>query len=155
MPILLFEPRKVFSNPRKYFTQNLKGTFISCLYVSTYNLMVNGNICLCQNIFKMDYWWSGIFCALFASLTLLIENVKRRSELTLYCLQRALEVIFRLFTKRKYPNIYNFLRSKYLRIFSFQIAITIWLTIREIPKGNEISNSLNMTIMKLIFGTKN
>ena len=92
LPILLFEPRKVFLNPRKYFTQSLKGTFISCLFVSTYNLMVNGNICLFRNMFKKDYWWVGIFCSVFASLTLLIENVKRRSELTLYCLQRSLKL---------------------------------------------------------------
>lgn len=151
LPILLFQSKKLYSNPTKYFKQSLNNTFISCLFVSSYNLMVNGNICFCRNILKKDVHLSGIFCAFFASLTLLIENVKRRSELTLYCIPRSIEIIFRLFTKQKYPKIYNFLRSKYLRTFSFQISIAIWLTICAIPKGFKTSNTLNMTLIKLIF----
>ena len=73
----------------------------------------------------------------------------------LYCVPRAMEVGFRLIPNRdwmKYP--YKALRCGYLPILSFQIAMSVWMTVIAIPKGTETSNGINMTVLKIIFGTK-
>ena len=73
----------------------------------------------------------------------------------LYCVPRALEVGFRLIPNKGlmvYP--YKLVRSVIFPVVSFQIAMSAWMTVIALPKGKETSNGINMTVLRIIFGTK-
>ena len=73
----------------------------------------------------------------------------------LYCVPRALEVGFRLIPNKGwlvYP--YKAVRSVAAPVLSFQVAMSIWMTVIALPKGKQTSNGINMTVLRIIFGTK-
>jgi len=155
LPPLLFQPKRVLLNTRTFVRRGLRNTLMSCLFVSCYNAVVKANVCLLRNVLRADYWWNCVLSALIGSMALLIEDSKRRTELTLYCVPKAIAIILRLFGKRTWPKMHAFLRSTSLRVVAFQLCMAILLTVRAIPKGMENANRLNMTILNLIFGRDN
>ena len=73
----------------------------------------------------------------------------------LYCIPRALEVAFRLIpNKGLWEYAYKAMRCDYAPVLSFQIAMSTWMTVIAIPKGVDTANSINMTVLKIIFGSK-
>ena len=72
----------------------------------------------------------------------------------LYCLPRALEWVIKRVDKVKMPNLYRLFRTNWWPTFVSQIALAIWLSICNIPKGIKSSNTINMTVLNIIFGSK-
>ena len=63
----------------------------------------------------------------------------------------------RLIPNRKYfrcVNVYNMLRWFWAPVIAFQIAMAAWMTVIAVPKGKDTSNSINMTVLNIIFGSK-
>jgi len=90
----------------------------------------------------------------FSGLSLFVEHSKRRIELVLYCVPRALEIVMRLIRKDKFPKLYSLLRKPWLPILSFQIAIALWMTVLGSVGGDLAANSLNVTVLRVVFGSK-
>ena len=106
------------------------------------------------NTFKNNNFIEGILGGFAAGLSLIIEHQNRRPELTLYCLPRASELILKSINKSKYPKLMGILYCKYLRVLVIQISIAIWMTVLNIKNGINIANTLNVTVLKIIFGSK-
>lgn len=72
----------------------------------------------------------------------------------LYCIPRALEWCMKRVKKDKLPKLWAFLRTDMCPTMSLQIALALWMTIWNTPKGIKNSNSINMTVLNVVFGSK-
>eukprot|EP01084_Bolivina_argentea_P259777 438471_1 len=153
LPMVLFTPKKIIENPMQFIQRKSTNTIISALFVAVYGFNLRYSICGIRELFKRDPKWLGLFAGCVSGLSIFIENSKRRPELMLYCIPRAMECCMRRVDINKFPNVYKLLRSNVLPTITFQIAVALWMTIMNVPKGVKISNSINMTILKIIFGT--
>eukprot|EP00485_Elphidium_margaritaceum_P003404 CAMPEP_0202695724 /NCGR_PEP_ID=MMETSP1385-20130828/9251_1 /ASSEMBLY_ACC=CAM_ASM_000861 /TAXON_ID=933848 /ORGANISM="Elphidium margaritaceum" /LENGTH=295 /DNA_ID=CAMNT_0049351801 /DNA_START=256 /DNA_END=1143 /DNA_ORIENTATION=- len=155
LPNILFNPKRILKDPLTWLQRKSFNVMVSSVFLTTYQFNMKLTICLLRNAFKTDDGWHSIVGGVFTGLALIIENEHRRPELMLYCIPRAMEVMFRLVpNKNHFALLYSLLRSTYLPVLSFQIAMSLWMTIIAIPKGKETSNSINMTVLKIIFGSK-
>lgn len=111
--------------------------------------------CLLRNWTKSDAPWHPAVGGFMSGLSLILESPFRRPELMLYTLPRAMEVAMRLIPNRGHFRVlYKGLRKTYTPILSFQIAMSVWMTVINVPKGTETSNSINMTVLRILFGSK-
>ena len=65
-----------------------------------------------------------------------------------------MEWIMKRVSKDALPKIWKLLRTNMCPTIAFQIAVALWCSIWNIPKGIENSNSINMTVMNIVFGSK-
>ena len=115
---------------------------------------MKNTLCYMRNRLKGDTFIIGPLGGLAAGFSILLEYKYRRPELTLYCIPRAFELIMKAVKKNKLPIIWKMLRSKYWSIFVFQLSIAMWMTVINLPKGIKNSNGLNMTVLRILFGSK-
>jgi len=89
-----------------------------------------------------------------SGLSLLVEHPRRRSELTLYVLPRALETSFNYI--RKFHSRRNGRLAKAMPIVatvSFQMSIALWMYIQAVPEWDRL-NHLNKNALKAVFGSR-
>ena len=86
-----------------------------------------------------------------AGLSILIEQSKRRMELCLYVVPRAIEIILRLIPKNM-RVLYAFVRLKHLPVFVFALAMSGWMTLIATKNGTKCANPLSMTMLRVVFG---
>ena len=153
LPMLLFQPKKVFADPWTYMVRKTWNTLRSSFFLSVYIFNMRVPMCWLRNWFEDDTAFNSIFGGFMTGLSIFIEHAHRRVELALYVLPRALEIMFRLIPETKAPQLYQFLRWRHLPMLSFQVAIALWMTIIAIKDGRKTANQLNMTVLRVIFGT--
>jgi len=153
LPMLLFTPKLVMNNPLLYLYRKGLNTIRSSLFLTTYQVNMKYTICTIRNLIKDDPWWIGIIGGFFAGLSILIEHPRRRIELLLYVMPRALEILMRLVPKEKVYWIWKILRLKLTPVIVFQISIAIWMTLMSTRGGIKSANHLNMTVLSVIFGS--
>lgn len=154
LPTLLLSPKSIIKAPMEFLKKKSWNTIISACFLATYVFNMRYTVCFLRNIVKDDPAWIAMFGGFMAGLSLIIENPRRRPELMLYCLPRALEWILKRVSKDKLPKLWKLLRTSITSTIAFQIAVALWLTIWNIPKGIKNSNSINMTVMNIVFGSK-
>jgi len=155
LPMILFEPKKVIADPLSFIKRKGYNLMVSSVFLTTYQFNMKLTMCLLRNWRRADEVWHPSVGGFMSGLSLFIESPFRRPELMLYTLPRAMEVAMRLIPNRDhFAAIYKALRCVYLPVFSFQIAMSVWMTVIAIPKGIETSNSINMTVLKILFGSK-
>ncbi len=109
--------------------------------------------CYGRAFLQDDPWYLSVFGGFCSGLSLMVEHSKRRVELCLYVIPRALEILMRLVPK-KMKFLYEFFRWKPLPILTFQSAIALWMTLMAVKGGRKYSNGLNMTVLTVVFGSK-
>ncbi|ETO14299.1 hypothetical protein RFI_23071 [Reticulomyxa filosa] len=157
LPPLLFYPKSVlfvFANPTKYLKKKTFNTIVSSIFLAAYQFNIKTTICYVRNLTRSNAWWIPVLGGFFSGLSLFIEHSKRRVELALYCIPRALEIVMRLIRKDMFPVLYALLRKPWLPVLNFQIAIALWMTVLGTIGGDMASNSLNVTVLRVVFGSK-
>ena len=152
LPMLLFTPKIVLSNPGTFVKLKLLNTLRSAIFLSFYVFNMKESMCILRNMFKNDNGYISIVGGFMAGLSILIEHSKRRIELCLYVIPRAIEILFRLIPKNM-KLLYKFLRLKYLPVVSFALAISGWMTLIATKNGTKCANGLNMTVLRVVFGS--
>jgi len=99
LPTILFSPLKIVKDPLHFLKAKSKNIVRSAIFLTTYQATAKGVICLIRNTIKDDPNFASIFAGLSSGLSVLVEHPRRRSELTLYVLPRALEVCFNYVAK--------------------------------------------------------
>lgn len=156
LPTLLFSPAKIFNNPTKFFKQKLLNVLRSAIFLTTYQTNVKSTHCIVRNIIKDDPSATSALAGFMGGLSILLEHPRRRTELTLYVLPRALEACFNYMTKYHGTETAGRLVAKGVPIASvvaFQAAIAIWVTIKAKKEWGKL-NSLNKNGLKAVFGSK-
>lgn len=154
VPTILLAPKSIIETPMEFLKKKSWNTIVSAMFLATYVFNMRYTICVGRNLVRDDPPWLGMLGGLTAGLALFIENTRRRSELMLYCLPRAIEWVINRVDKGKMPNLYKLLRTNLWPTIVAQIALAIWLSIWNIPKGIKSSNTINMTVLNIIFGSK-
>eukprot|EP01084_Bolivina_argentea_P003470 6515_1 len=160
LPTMLFKPKSLvrggwFYGPINFIKIKVGNTLVSSMFLATYVFNAKYTMCVIRNVICDDPAYVSICGGLMSGLSLLIENPKRRSELMLYCIPKAVEFfINRIIDRRKYVMLCELLQTNVLPTIVFQIALAVWLTIYSVPNGIENSNFINMKILQIIFGKK-
>ena len=108
--------------------------------------VVKSSLCYWRNILKDDPQWIAAFGGLMAGLSIFIEHPSRRTELALYVIPRALEVVLRMVDWRIF-------RSRLTSVLTFQLTIAAWMHLRNQDDPHSFINNLNYTVLRVIFGT--
>ncbi|KAI1318322.1 hypothetical protein EDD11_006835 [Mortierella claussenii] len=97
---LVFQHKKLASDPKQVAYRYVKSTVRSCLFLTAYVLAAFYVPCLMRKMFKKEILATYLVNGLLAGLAVLIETPGRQMELALYCLPRALETLWKLLLKR-------------------------------------------------------
>ena len=152
LPMLLFTPKIVLNNLVTFVKLKLFNTLRSAIFLSFYVFNMKQSICMLRNVFKDDTAYISFVGGFMAGLSILIEQSKRRMELCLYVVPRAIEILLRLIPKNM-RLLYRFFRLKHLPVFSFALAMGGWMTLIATKNGTKCANGLNMTGLRVIFGS--
>ncbi|KAN0040374.1 hypothetical protein ACTA71_012267 [Dictyostelium dimigraforme] len=80
----------------------------SSVFLGTYAGVFSGAICLIRRILGRDLKSMAAISGFFAGLlSILIEKKSRRSELALYCLNQAIEVVWKMAAARKLVPLFK------------------------------------------------
>lgn len=159
MPAILFNPNRVFSNPYAYLSRKIQNTLRSALFLSVYVFNMKLTACWWRRLEwhfmhrLVTHPYMSLTGGFMSGLSIFVEKTARRVELALYVLPRAMEVGFRLMSKNKWPFIHEVLRSQYTSMMAFQFAIATWMILMNTQNGRDSLNSLNLSVLKVVFGT--
>ncbi|MES1914679.1 MAG: hypothetical protein MHM6MM_006725 [Cercozoa sp. M6MM] len=96
LPTALFRPQVLLAQPGVIVSRVLSNAFWSSLFITSYQTGMKTVVCHTRNLLKRDPWYEPVLGGLVAGSAILIEDPRRRSELTLYVLPRALQVLLNL-----------------------------------------------------------
>eukprot|EP01089_Gocevia_fonbrunei_P003510 TRINITY_DN13498_c0_g1_i1.p1 TRINITY_DN13498_c0_g1~~TRINITY_DN13498_c0_g1_i1.p1 ORF type:complete len:206 (+),score=5.48 TRINITY_DN13498_c0_g1_i1:31-648(+) len=103
IPTLIFKRSKVFS--RAHFVTIWKKVLTnivrSWLFFSFLGGIYSCSICVIRNVLKQDYPWSYFVSGCFCGIPLGFEPLEKRSEIVVYTLPRALELLWNMMKERK------------------------------------------------------
>ncbi len=77
-------------------------------------------MCVLRNAFQKDMTLNAIVSGLFTGSSLFLEHPKRRFELMLYCVPRALDIVWQVL-KRK--GIVRYINHSEVVLFSVSMAV--------------------------------
>lgn len=161
LPTILLTPKKIMNEPLKYLKIKGINTLRSSLFLTTYQHNMKITECIGRKWLYSDIGYLSMFGGIMAGFAIFIEHQNRRSEMVLYVVPRAIEVILNLI-----PNKYLYLfNNGELSIVIFSISLSLWMSMRQCQgvitkKKNKksdkskknICNDLNMTALSVIFG---
>mmetsp|Transcript_21428 Transcript_21428/g.31858 ORF Transcript_21428/g.31858 Transcript_21428/m.31858 type:complete len:473 (-) Transcript_21428:84-1502(-) len=154
LPTFLFKPMKIIKNPTKYLQSNVWKVMRSALFLTTYQSSTKAIHCMVRNIIKDDPSATSVLAGIVAGLSILVEHPKRRTELTLYTLPRALEVCYNYIAKFHSTSRGSLSKSEpMISLVAFQCAIALWMYIQAIPAWKQL-NSLNKSGLRAVFGSR-
>ncbi|CAG9314937.1 unnamed protein product [Blepharisma stoltei] len=118
LPVLIFKLRQLKRDP----IPMLKHLAINILKSTTFGALIGGLTvylrCLTNRLFKGTTRLNWLLITPLASLSILIENPGRKTELTLYLLPRAIETIWNMLRSRKWV-----FRIPYFEVFLMGLAM--------------------------------
>uniref|UniRef100_A0A7S2XH57 Transmembrane protein 135 N-terminal domain-containing protein n=1 Tax=Lotharella oceanica TaxID=641309 RepID=A0A7S2XH57_9EUKA len=143
---------QIYKGPMSFIASKLMTFGKSVLFLSTYAASSMYSTCLIRNAIKSDIPLTSIISGFVAGSSIMLEDRKRRKELTLYVLPRSWEILVNAYLK--YIGGENSFISRYstaINIFAFQcaMAILMYLIHREGFRG---LNSLNHGLITAIWG---
>ncbi|KAI1321342.1 hypothetical protein EDD11_006679 [Mortierella claussenii] len=97
---IVFQHKKIVSNPTDSAKRYIKSTLRSCLFLTLYVLAAFYVPCLARRILGRESNLNYLLNGIVAGFAVLIEAPGRQMELALYCLPRALETSWKLLSKR-------------------------------------------------------
>eukprot|EP01083_Nonionella_stella_P160829 526058_1 len=159
LPTILLTPKKILDNPLYYFKIKSVNTLRSSLFLTTYQYNMKLTQCVGRRWMDSDAAPLSMIGGIAAGCAILIEHKSRRSEIVLYVIPRAIEIILNLI-----PDSYTILSHDMIPVVVFSISLSLWMAIRQcdgvIPdkhikkkgKKKNICNDLNMTVLSVVCG---
>merc|ERR1719433_2443897 len=150
VPTILFDPKKIFMDPPGFVVDRFLSSLRSALFLATYVANFKMTTCTIRNLVLDDPWWAPCLGGVASGLSILIEPDRRRGELALYVVPRALQGVMRMFRKKSWLG--RLLRWKWFAVFNFQLATALWMYILALNGWKRPVNKLNRSVLKKIFG---
>lgn len=101
IPSIIFNKRRVLQHPKKWLQTTATNSLRSTVFLSSFVALYQAVVCAHRNLrlqeHKSLYWIAGMI----ASSSIFLENSSRRSELTIYCLPRALDSLMLILLDRR------------------------------------------------------
>jgi hypothetical protein len=152
IPVFAFKTKQVLLDPMKTIIHILRNTTGSTLFLSSFLTIFQFLACSSRNLFnagfiskdrKQYYFLYGMI----AGVALLIEKKHRRSELALYVLPRAIELLVRIMIDRK-----MIIRIKHAEIYIYSLVMGILMSFYKSEKDsmspllNKLMNHFLLTV---------
>jgi len=154
LPTLLFTPGKIVKNPKRFVKQKLENILRSAVFLTTYQFNTKSTQCFLRNLIHDDPSWISVAAGLSSGTSIFLEHPKRRTELTLYVLPRALEVCANYIIRFHSSSDGMIQKSvPLLSLLGFQTSLAIWMGIQAVPEFTEM-NGLNRSGLRAVFGSK-
>lgn len=151
VPGILLRPRTVVSNPMLFVYNKSLNTLRSSFFLSTYAYIMRVLLCYGRKITQRNSHPLTVVIGFLCGLSIVIEHPGRRIELLLYTLPRALEAIGRGIPRT--TMVGKVVRWKGLSLLLYQFAVATWMYTIAKKGWSKRLNSLNMTVIKTLFGS--
>ncbi|KAF8936010.1 hypothetical protein EDD21DRAFT_375389 [Dissophora ornata] len=142
---LVFQNKKLVTNPKEVAYRYVKSTLRSCLFLTVYVLGAFYTPCLLRRLLKKETLFIYLFNGILSGLAVLIEAPGRQMELALYCLPRALETAWKLLLKR---GLVRNIRHGDIALFSASMGVLMTLY----QNDQSVINKHYLTVLTRIFG---
>jgi len=152
VPGILLRPKYVVSQPLSFLYRKSLNTLRSSVFLSTYAWIMRMSLCYARKILQRNSHPMAVAIGFLSGLSILIEHRGRRLELLLYTLPRALEAIGRGISRESLVG--QLVRRKGLSILLYQFSVALWMYTIARKGWSSKLNSLNMTVIKILFGSK-
>ncbi|TYZ64224.1 hypothetical protein PybrP1_005903 [[Pythium] brassicae (nom. inval.)] len=119
LPALIFRFAQLRAAPLASAARISYAALCSCLFLTSYQTTVKFVMCTIRNTFQRDFHVAGWIAGFATGGSLFLENRKRRSELMLYCLTRALDIVWQLLKRR---GLVRYVRHSEVALFSLSLA---------------------------------
>uniref|UniRef100_K3W754 Transmembrane protein 135 N-terminal domain-containing protein n=1 Tax=Globisporangium ultimum (strain ATCC 200006 / CBS 805.95 / DAOM BR144) TaxID=431595 RepID=K3W754_GLOUD len=120
LPALIFKLQQLRASPVASVTTLTLAALRSCVFLTSYQTVVKLVMCAIRNTWHRDFHMTGWSSGFIAGWTLLLESPKRRSELTLYCGLRGMEIVWRLL---KLKGLVRYVQHSEVALFSLSMAL--------------------------------
>ncbi|KAG0367204.1 hypothetical protein BC939DRAFT_434254 [Gamsiella multidivaricata] len=142
---LVFQHKKLATNPKGVAYRYFKSTLRSCLFLTMYVLGAFSTPCVTRRVFKSEVLFTYLFNGIISGLAVLIEAPGRQMELALYCLPRALETAWNLLLKRGLVR-----NVPYGDIALFSASMGVMMTLYQ--NDPSVINKHYLTVLTRVFG---
>uniref|UniRef100_K3W753 Transmembrane protein 135 N-terminal domain-containing protein n=1 Tax=Globisporangium ultimum (strain ATCC 200006 / CBS 805.95 / DAOM BR144) TaxID=431595 RepID=K3W753_GLOUD len=119
LPALIFRFSQIKAAPISSAARVSYAALCSCLFLTSYQTVVKLVMCAIRNTFHRDFSIGGWIAGFSTGAALFLENRKRRAELMLYCLSRALDIVWRLLKRR---GLVRYVQHSEVALFSLSMA---------------------------------
>ncbi|KAF9182830.1 hypothetical protein BGZ50_004672 [Haplosporangium sp. Z 11] len=142
---LVFQHKKLASNPKEVAYRYVKSTIRSCLFLTVYVFFAFYTPCVMRRILKRETIFTYLINGTLSGLAVLIEAPGRQMELALYCLPRALETVWSIMLKR---GLVRNIRNGDIALFSASMGVMMTLY----QNDPSVINKHYLTVLTRIFG---
>lgn len=94
LPLLVFKRKLLLTNPKQTLSRLFIGILRSSLFVGMFNVNARLGLCYSNRFLKGMRPVSSVIGSILAALAINIEEPKRRQELSMYLLPRAIETVW-------------------------------------------------------------
>ncbi|KAI8902725.1 hypothetical protein BC833DRAFT_546709 [Globomyces pollinis-pini] len=126
-----FGGKRLLKDPKKSLLYLILSTIRSCLFLTCYVTAAWAMTCLFRKLRGRDEPWMYYVNGLVAGSMVMIEQPKRRLELGLYCLPRAIESLWNTFVAQGYVKHLRYGESIY-----FSLATGVLMTLYQCDPGS-------------------
>ncbi|GAB9474565.1 hypothetical protein Gpo141_00011685 [Globisporangium polare] len=119
LPALIFRFQQIKDAPLSSAGRISYAALCSCLFLTSYQTIVKLVMCTIRNTFQRDFHIAGWIAGFATGSALFLENRKRRSELMLYCLIRALDIVWQLLKRR---GLVRYVKYSEVALFSLSLG---------------------------------
>ncbi|KAG0220484.1 hypothetical protein BGX31_010982 [Mortierella sp. GBA43] len=142
---LVFQNKKLASDPKEVARRYVKSTLRSCLFLTVYVFNAFYTPCVMRRLLHKETIFTYLLNGLLSGLAVLIEAPGRQMELALYCLPRALETVWNMMLKRgMVRNIANG------NIMLFSASMGVLMTLYQ--NDPSVINKHYLTVLTRVFG---
>ncbi|KAG0258562.1 hypothetical protein DFQ27_004585 [Actinomortierella ambigua] len=142
---LVFNNKRLATDPAGTAQRYVKSTMRSCLFLSLYVLAAFYSPCWMRPIFQRERRYIYLINGLLSGLAVLIEAPGRQMELALYCLPRALETTWQMLLRR---GLVRNLPHGDLLLFSGSMGVLMTLY----QNDQSVINKHYLTVLTRVFG---
>mmetsp|Transcript_34185 Transcript_34185/g.59798 ORF Transcript_34185/g.59798 Transcript_34185/m.59798 type:complete len:200 (-) Transcript_34185:280-879(-) len=96
LPLLVFRRKQLLANPQETLKKLIIAIARSSLFVGLFNFNARIGLCYSNGILKGMRPISSVIGSILAAMAINIEDPKRRQELSMYLLPRALETLWNI-----------------------------------------------------------
>ena len=165
LPLILLTPSKMLKDPLHYALRKSINTLRSSVFLTSYQCNMKLTECIGRRWIDSDIAALSMTGGIAAGTAILMEAPNRRSEIVLYVIPRAIEILLNLMPHR-WP--WTVLGHDLIPAAAFALSLAMWMAVRQCHgviddqktasnkgKGRthrNICNDLNMTVLSVIFG---
>lgn len=142
LPALIFKFKRLQQNPLSTTARITYAALCSSAFLTSYQTAMKLTVCTIRNTFKKDYVAESWMGGLMTGLSLFFEDPKRRFELMLYCVPRALDILWQILKRR---GLVRYVKHSEVVLFCLSMSLIM-------SRPPEHFKPTYLSILRFLFG---